>query len=154
MKRLKYMMDKFRGRILPDSVAAKLETLCAMGQLDLHELDERAFDALKELNEDGALGVLDQFANSDLSHVQNKSAFLCGVMKTHREKKRQDQTGQNAENENQSGPNEDKIRELLDRTGYSLDITMGQREVWGSTSWLGRSFTANGTISKIVSFQP
>lgn len=123
-------MDKFRGRVLPDTVAEKLENLCSMGQLDLAELDERAFDALKELNEDGALGVLDQFANSDLSHVQNKSAFLCGIMKTHREKKRQEQSGQNAESDRQ-GPNEDKIRELLDRTGYSLDITMGQRKYGG-----------------------
>lgn len=123
-------MDKFRGRVLPNTVAEKLENLCAMGQLDLAELDERAFDALKELNEDGALGVLDQFANSDLSHVQNKSAFLCGIMKTHREKKRQEQSGQNAESDHQ-GPNEDKIRELLDRTGYSLDITMGQRKYGG-----------------------
>ena len=134
-------VEKFRGRVLPDSVAEKLENLCDMGQLVLEELDERAFDALKELNEDGALGVLEQFASSDLSHVQNKSAFLCGIMKTHREKKRQEQMqgAQNTESEQlatqqvqgEGGPNEEKIRELLDRTGYSLDITMGQRKYGG-----------------------
>jgi hypothetical protein len=143
-------MDKFRGRILPDSVAQKLESLCAMGQLDLAELDERAFDALKELNEDGALSVLEQFAGSDLSHVQNKSAFLCGIMKTHREKRRQEQMGsqQNTEQNDQvpaqqdvqGAPNEEKIRELLDRTGYSLDITMGQRKYGGPPpGWEGCS---------------
>ncbi len=133
-------MEKFRGRVLPDSVAERLDNLCGMGQLNLEELDERAFDALKELNEDGALSVLEQFASSDLSHVQNKSAFLCGIMKTHREKRRQEQAGtQNTENDQaaqqqlvgQGGPNEEKIRELLDRTGYSLDITMGQRKYGG-----------------------
>ena len=132
-------VEKFRGRVLPDSVAERLDNLCAMGQLDLEELDERAFDALKELNEDGALSVLEQFASSDLSHVQNKSAFLCGIMKTHREKRRQEQMGsQNLETDQtaqaqagQGGPNEEKIRELLDRTGYSLDITMGQRKYGG-----------------------
>ena len=134
------MAEKFHGRVLPDSVAEKLENLCAIGQLVLEELDERAFDALKELNEDGALAVLEQFASSDLSHVQNKSAFLCGIMKTHREKKRQEQMGtQNTESEQlppqqvqgEGGPDEEKIRELLDRTGYSLDITMGQRKYGG-----------------------
>jgi heterogeneous nuclear ribonucleoprotein R len=131
-------IEKFRGRVLPDTVAERLDNLCAMGQLDLEELDERAFDALKELNEDGALSVLEQFASSDLSHVQNKSAFLCGIMKTHREKRRQEQMGsqaieadQPAQEPGQGGPNEEKIRELLDRTGYSLDITMGQRKYGG-----------------------
>lgn len=133
-------VEKFRGRVLPESVTVKLDNLCALGQLDLEELDERAFDALKELNEDGALAVLEQFANSDLSHVQNKSAFLCGIMKTHREKKRQEQMGsqdyaeildQQPVQTGEGGPNEEKIRELLDRTGYSLDITMGQRKFGG-----------------------
>lgn len=48
------------------------------------ELDERALDALKEFPVDGALNVLSQFLESNLEHVSNKSAFLCGVMKTYR----------------------------------------------------------------------
>lgn len=34
------------------------------------DLDERAIEALKEFNEEGALAVLQQFKDSDLSHVQ------------------------------------------------------------------------------------
>lgn len=34
------------------------------------ELDERAIDALREFSEEGALAVLQQFRESDLSHVQ------------------------------------------------------------------------------------
>lgn len=34
------------------------------------DLDERAIDALREFNEEGALSVLLQFKESDLSHVQ------------------------------------------------------------------------------------
>ena len=141
-------MDKFKGRVLPDAVAERLESVCAMGQLALHELDERAFDALKELSEEGALGVLDQFANSDLSHVQNKSAFLCGIMKTHREKKRQEQFGPNAEDGDIKGPNEEKIKALLERTGYSLDITMGQRKYGGPPpGWEGPPPATGTTVS-------
>ena len=40
------------------------------------DLDERAIEALKEFNEDGALQVLVQFKESDLSHVQVGSLTL------------------------------------------------------------------------------
>lgn len=42
------------------------------------DLDERAIEALKEFNEDGALQVLVQFKESDLSHVQvSLNLFYC-----------------------------------------------------------------------------
>lgn len=51
-------------------------------------MDTRALDALKEFPVDAALGVLSQFLDSNLLHVSNKSAYLCGVMKTYRQKTR------------------------------------------------------------------
>lgn len=58
------------------------------GKLSHSDLDQRALDALKEFPPEGALGVLAQFLESNLAHVSNKSAFLCGVMKTYRVKSR------------------------------------------------------------------
>lgn len=52
------------------------------------DLDGRALDALRDFPVDGALSVLTQFLDSNLEHVSNKSAFLCGVMKTFRQKNR------------------------------------------------------------------
>lgn len=43
--------------------------LCS-GLVAHSDLDERAIEALKEFNEEGALQVLVQFKESDLSHVQ------------------------------------------------------------------------------------
>ncbi len=40
------------------------------------DLDERAIEALKEFNEEGALQVLVQFKESDLSHVQVSALAL------------------------------------------------------------------------------
>lgn len=40
------------------------------GLVSHSDLDDRAIEALKEFNEDGALQVLLQFKDSDLSHVQ------------------------------------------------------------------------------------
>lgn len=66
-------------------VAGRLDDIYKTGKLAHSELDERALDALKEFHVEGALDVLDQFLDSNLEHVSNKSAFLCGVMKTYRQ---------------------------------------------------------------------
>jgi hypothetical protein len=75
-KLIEYGLDK--------KVAAKLDDIYKTGKLAHTELDERALDALKEFPVDGALNVLSQFLESNLEHVSNKSAYLCGVMKTYR----------------------------------------------------------------------
>ena len=110
-------------------------------------MDQRALDALKEFPPDGALGVLAQFLESNLAHVSNKSAFLCGVMKTYRVKSRGSGnsisnvagvTTQNGGGLVAKGPDEDKIKEILNRTGYKLDVTTGQRKYGGPPpNWEG-----------------
>uniref|UniRef100_A0A8C9ZX88 Synaptotagmin binding, cytoplasmic RNA interacting protein, like n=1 Tax=Sander lucioperca TaxID=283035 RepID=A0A8C9ZX88_SANLU len=112
---------------LPQKVAEKLDEIYIAGLVSHSDLDDRAIEALKEFNEEGALQVLLQFKDSDLSHVQNKSAFLCGVMKTYRQREKQ---GTKVSDTNK-GPDEAKIKALLERTGYTLDVTTGQRKYGG-----------------------
>uniref|UniRef100_A0AAY3ZV21 RRM domain-containing protein n=1 Tax=Denticeps clupeoides TaxID=299321 RepID=A0AAY3ZV21_9TELE len=112
---------------LPQKVAVSLDNIFETGLVAYADLDERAIDALREFNEEGALSVLQQFKESDLSHVQNKSAFLCGVMKTYRQREKQGSKVQ----ESTKGPDETKIKALLERTGYTLDVTTGQRKYGG-----------------------
>ncbi|KAL6477597.1 hypothetical protein MHYP_G00134320 [Metynnis hypsauchen] len=112
---------------LPRKVAVKLDEIYIAGLVSHSDLDDRAIEALKEFNEEGALQVLLQFKDSDLSHVQNKSAFLCGVMKTYRQREKQ---GTKVSDSNK-GPDEAKIKALLERTGYTLDVTTGQRKYGG-----------------------
>ncbi|XP_016103433.1 heterogeneous nuclear ribonucleoprotein R [Sinocyclocheilus grahami] len=112
---------------LPQKVAEKLDEIYLAGLVEHSELDERALEALKEFDEEGALQVLVQFKESDLSHVQNKSAFLCGVMKTYRQREKQGTKVLDAT----KGPDEAKIKTLLERTGYTLDVTTGQRKYGG-----------------------
>lgn len=59
--------------------------------------------------------------------LQNKSAFLCGVMKTYRQREKQGTKVSDAT----KGPDEAKIKELLDTTQYTLDVTTGQRKYGG-----------------------
>uniref|UniRef100_A0AAY5EAU6 RRM domain-containing protein n=1 Tax=Electrophorus electricus TaxID=8005 RepID=A0AAY5EAU6_ELEEL len=112
---------------LPQKVAEKLDEIYIAGLVTHSDLDERALEALKEFNEEGALHVLQQFKDSDLSHVQNKSAFLCGVMKTYRQREKQG----TKVSDSSKGPDEAKIKALLGRTSYTLDVTTGQRKYGG-----------------------
>ena len=76
-------------------------------------------------------------------HVSNKSAYLCGVMKTYRQKTRAGASASSngtASNTSHQGPDEEKIKAILDRTGYSLDVTTGQRKYGGPPpGWEGAS---------------
>ncbi|XP_048520334.1 heterogeneous nuclear ribonucleoprotein Q-like isoform X4 [Dendroctonus ponderosae] len=118
---------------LDEKVASKLDEIYKTGKLAHVDLDERALDALKEFPVDGALNVLGQFLDSNLEHVSNKSAYLCGVMKTYRQKSRagSSQGSTAAAPVPAKGPDEDKIKQILDRTGYTLDVTTGQRKYGG-----------------------
>ncbi|XP_076818532.1 heterogeneous nuclear ribonucleoprotein Q-like [Clavelina lepadiformis] len=111
-------------------VANALDAVFKEDLVKFSDLDDRAIEALKELDEDGALAVLKQFNDSNLQHVQNKSAFLCGVMKIHRQRAKHEKDGL-APEVKRSGPAEEKIQELLERTKYSLDVTTGQRRYGG-----------------------
>ncbi|XP_060649464.1 heterogeneous nuclear ribonucleoprotein R isoform X3 [Drosophila nasuta] len=131
-KLLEYGLDK--------KVAGKLDEIYKTGKLAHAELDERALDALKEFPVEGALNVLSQFLESNLEHVSNKSAYLCGVMKTYRQKSRASQQGvpATASTIQVKGPDEDKIKKILERTGYTLDVTTGQRKYGGPPpNWEG-----------------
>lgn len=110
-------------------VANELEQIYASGLLAHSDLDERALDALKEFPADGGVAVLKEFSGSNLEHVSNKSAFLCGVMKTYRQKNKMGADSSPANK--RQGPDEAKIKEILDRTGYPLDVTTGQRKYGG-----------------------
>ncbi|CAG9766792.1 unnamed protein product [Ceutorhynchus assimilis] len=118
---------------LDEKVASKLDDIYKTGKLAHVDLDERALDALKEFPVEGALNVLGQFLDSNLEHVSNKSAYLCGVMKTYRQKSRagSSQGSTAAAPVPAKGPDEEKIKEILDRTGYTLDVTTGQRKYGG-----------------------
>lgn len=148
---------------LDSKVASRLDEIFKTEKLLHSDLDDRALDALKEFPSEGALAVLAQFLESNLEHVSNKSAYLCGVMKTYRQKSGARGAGgvsaasaaaaavsaTPADSANAAGgattnggaggnsgpvvkgPDEAKIKEILDRTGYDLDVTTGQRKFGG-----------------------
>lgn len=107
-------------------VAKEMLGIFKSGKLSQEELDDRAMDALKEFPPEDACKVIRQFSDSNLEFVGNKSAFLCGQMKTYRNKQRAGNMPPLVK-----GPDEAKLKEILERTGYSLDVTTGQRKYGG-----------------------
>uniref|UniRef100_A0A4W5MY08 Synaptotagmin binding, cytoplasmic RNA interacting protein n=1 Tax=Hucho hucho TaxID=62062 RepID=A0A4W5MY08_9TELE len=105
---------------LPQKVAEKLDAIYIAGLVAHSDLDERAIEALKEFKEEGALQVLLEFKESDLSHVQNKSAFLCGVMKTYRQRAKQG----TKVSDSTKGPDEAKIKVCQRQEGSLLFVGM------------------------------
>lgn len=61
---------------------------CLLGILGSGDLDNRALDALRGLLVPDALAVLAELRQTNLEHVSNKSAYLCGLIKTYRQKHR------------------------------------------------------------------
>eukprot|EP00096_Caligus_rogercresseyi_P005861 TRINITY_DN2190_c0_g1_i2.p1 TRINITY_DN2190_c0_g1~~TRINITY_DN2190_c0_g1_i2.p1 ORF type:complete len:686 (-),score=223.14 TRINITY_DN2190_c0_g1_i2:1217-3274(-) len=132
---------------LNPKVAERLSSIYQTGKLSHKDLDGRALDALKEFAVPGAIAVLNQFQESNLEHVTNKSAYLCGVMKTYRQKSRSVTVNGSGSSPSYSssggsgslngggstgkGPDEKKIKAILERTGYTLDVTTGQRKFGG-----------------------
>ncbi|CAH1798270.1 unnamed protein product [Owenia fusiformis] len=119
--------DKLIEYGINEKVAEKLEEIYTTGILKHSDLDDRALEALKEFPPEHGVDVLKQFCECNLEHVTNKSAYLCGYMKTYRMRMKQPGSG----DAKPKGPDEAKIKEILDRTGYSLDVTTGQRKYGG-----------------------
>lgn len=63
---------------------------------------------MKEFPAEGGVEVLKEFKDSNLEHVSNKSAYLCGVMKTCRQKNKG--TGGAGDQLKKPGPDETKIK--------------------------------------------
>jgi len=118
--------NKLTENGIQKAVALELVKIYRTGKLSHSDLDERALDALKEYNPTDAIQVLKGYCEQNLEHVTNKSAYLCGQMKAFKSKSKAG--GAAAQRQ---GPDQAKLQEILDRTGYSLDVTTGQRKYGG-----------------------
>jgi len=114
---------------IEEQVISKLIDIFRSGKLTVNDLDDRTMCALKDFSVDGALNILQQVEESNLEHVSNKSAFVCGIMKSFRQQNKASKQQMNVPGFR--GPNTERINAILERTGYKLDVTPGQRKYGG-----------------------
>jgi len=74
------------------------------------EVDQRAMDGLRALTAEAGLSVLAELKGSSLQSVSNKSAYMCGIMKSLRQKAA---AGVLAETTKRPGPEEEKLKVII-----------------------------------------
>ena len=109
---MSYDFNKLLEYGLDPKVAHRLDDIFKTEKLSHSDLDVRALVALKDLPVEDALAVLEKFLDSELEHVINKSAFLCGVMRTWRQKTRAGASSARGRHLHR-GPDEEKIKVIL-----------------------------------------
>ncbi|CAF3528638.1 unnamed protein product [Adineta steineri] len=130
---------------LHQNIVQKLRSCIENDKLTSNDIDNRLCEQLRSFPNDitSIDSLFSEFNNSDLTGVVNKSAFLCNLIKQWIIQNPQVQktssndsesVGDNSENnsgKHKPGPDEAKLKEILDRTGYKIEVTAGQRKYGG-----------------------
>jgi heterogeneous nuclear ribonucleoprotein R len=124
-----------------EKIVQKIRSLIDIGKLNSSDIDNRVCEQLRAFpDESTSIDTLfTEFNNSDLTGVVNKGAFLCNFIKQW--KIRNPQQPKSSTNDSQAfgdnsrthkpGPDEAKLKQVLDRTGYKIEVTAGQRKYGG-----------------------
>ncbi|GMT28235.1 hypothetical protein PFISCL1PPCAC_19532, partial [Pristionchus fissidentatus] len=114
-----------------DSVAAKMVNLFDEADCTLEDFDERALEMLKQFPTSEAVYLIEQLILTKLHGVQNKPQYLMSVMRNLRDRIRQLGATFVMSKALIGGPASEDIQAILDRTGYKLEVTVGQRKYGG-----------------------
>ncbi|CAF2803776.1 unnamed protein product [Rotaria sp. Silwood2] len=130
-----------------ENIVQKIRLCIENGKLTSSDIDSRVCEQLRSFPNDTTSidSLFTEFNGSDLTGVVNKSAFLCNLIKQWKIRHPQEQKSTNnnsqsvqGEDDNGStsgkhkpGPDEAKLKQIMDRTGYKMDITAGQRKYGG-----------------------
>lgn len=124
-----------------EKIVQKIRSLIDIGKIHSSDIDNRVCEQLRSFPDDGPSidTLFNEFNNSDLTGVVNRGAFLCNFIKQW--KIQNPQQPKSSTNDSQGsgeqsrthkpGPDEAKLKQILDRTGYKIDITAGQRKYGG-----------------------
>lgn len=136
---------------MKQSVAESMMKLFESGFMAIEDFDERAVEMMNSFPEDQARYIVDQlrvcqllfkvvfvyyslvplFKESRLYGVQNKPQYLMSLMRNFRDRIRAQGAQAVMAGKLINGPDPDKMTEILNRTGYTLEITVGQRKYGG-----------------------
>ncbi|CAM9951699.1 unnamed protein product, partial [Discosporangium mesarthrocarpum] len=68
---------------LPPNISNRLENLFATGFVLRSEVDQRCLDFFRDLTHMEAESAMDEFSQSDIGTIRNKSAFLMSILRKH-----------------------------------------------------------------------
>ncbi|CAF3510569.1 unnamed protein product [Rotaria socialis] len=127
-----------------ENIVQKIRSYIENGKLNSSDIDSRLCEQLRSFPNDAISidSLFNEFNNSDLTGVVNKGAFLCNLIKQwkihHPQEQKSSASSHSGDDGNGStygkhkpGPDEIKLKQILERTGYKMDITAGQRKYGG-----------------------
>ncbi|GMR53480.1 hypothetical protein PMAYCL1PPCAC_23675 [Pristionchus mayeri] len=112
-------------------VADKMIQLFDATDVTSEDFDERALEMLKQFPKEEAVYLIEQLIATKLFGVQNKPQYLMSVMRNLRDRVRQLGATFVLSKNLIGGPVIEEISSILDRTGYKLEVTVGQRKYGG-----------------------
>lgn len=129
----KEIYSLFLGQI-SSNACAKLESLINQDCLKLNDLSASVLNQLKEINYNEIDSLLDELeselnAQQDLNLLDLLNEKL--NKKLSMQQKQEQEQQQQQEGVKRPGPNEQKLKEILERTGYSHEVSSGQRKYGG-----------------------
>ncbi|GMT00416.1 hypothetical protein PENTCL1PPCAC_22590, partial [Pristionchus entomophagus] len=128
-----------------ESVAEKMVQLFDATDVTSEDFDERALEMLKQFPTSEAVYLIEQLILTKLFGVQNKPQYLMSVMRNLRDRIRQLGATFVMSKNLIGGPVIEDINAILERTGYKLEVTVGQRKYGGPPpDWEGAA-TGPGT---------
>ncbi|CAD5208548.1 unnamed protein product [Bursaphelenchus xylophilus] len=113
---------------LNTDVAKELSALFETLSLTLEDFDERAIEALGNFGADQAKFILNEIKRSGLYGVHNRPQFVMSVMRNFKDKVRQVGASEALKSALIPGPPIEDIKKLVESTGYTLEVTVGQRK--------------------------
>jgi hypothetical protein len=124
-----------------EKIVQKIRSFIDIGKLNSSDIDNRVCEQLRSFPDDitSIESLFNEFNNSDLTGVVNKGAYLCNFIKQW--KIRNPQQPKSLSNDSQGfgensrthkpGPDEIKLKQIVERTGYKTEVTAGQRKYGG-----------------------
>ena len=101
--------------------------------IKIEDFDESSFELLKDLNETEAY-IIDEFALNDFSTIDNKNDLLASIVNRLRTEAKMMAKAKAT----RPGPDENILKELLEKSGYVHEVTAGQRKYGGPPpNWEG-----------------
>lgn len=124
-----------------EKIVQKIRSLIDIGKIHSSDIDNRVCEQLRSFPDDPASidTLFNEFNNSDLTGVVNKGAFLCNFIKQWKIQNPQQPKPSNEDSPgfgdnsrtHKPGPDEAKVKQILERTRYKIEVTAGQRKYGG-----------------------
>ncbi|CAI2295708.1 unnamed protein product [Caenorhabditis sp. 36 PRJEB53466] len=101
------------------------------GLLGPEDLDDRAVDIINSVNVDQAKFIFTEIKNSQLFGVATKSLYVTSLIRSFKDRVRQQGAASATSGKLINGPDVETLKKLLADSGYSIEVTIGQRKYGG-----------------------